>query len=438
MSHEPVERRDAEAACAADGSGKPRLRDVLGPGLITGASDDDPSGIATYSQVGAQFGYSLGWSLVVTYPLMTAVQMISARIGRTTGKGIAGIMREHFPRWLLVAVVLPLLVANIINIGADLGAMADATRLIAGGPQLVYLVAFAVLSTALQVFMRYERYVALLKWLALVLLAYVATLMMVHIDWAEALYRLAVPELRFEQSYVVGLVAVLGTTISPYLFFWQASQEAADVKAMARRETLRSRPGQGAAALQRIRLDTMIGMGISNLIALAIVLTAAATLHGHGVSDIETSAQAAEALRPIAGAAAEFVFAAGIVGTGLLSIPVLAGSAAYAVAETFKWRIGLDRKPGDAKNFYAVIALATLLGAALNLSPLNPIQALYWSAVLNGVVAVPVLVVMMLIAARPAIMGRFTLTGWLRGLGWATTVVMALAVVGMVATAFRG
>jgi NRAMP (natural resistance-associated macrophage protein)-like metal ion transporter len=414
---------------------KPRLLSILGPGLVTGASDDDPSGIATYSQVGAQFGYGLTWTMLFTYPLMSAVQMISARIGRTTGRGIAGILRQHYPNWVLLGIVLPLLCANTINIGADLGAMADATRLIVGGPQFLYVLLFAVLSTVLQVFMPYTRYVAILRWLTLVLFAYVITLFMVKVPWSEALIRLVVPKVAWSKDYLTSIVAVLGTTISPYLFFWQASQEAEDARERPRRQILKRAPEQGEAALTRIELDTLAGMGISNLIALAIIITTAATLNVSGVSDIETSAQAADALRPIAGSMAEIIFALGIVGTGLLAVPVLAGSAAYAIGEARKWPVGLARQPMEAKAFYTTLAIATLVGMGLNVTPMNPIKALYWTAVINGIVSVPVMAMMMLMAAEPKIMGPFVVAGWLKVLGWASTVIMA-AVAAMLVTSF--
>jgi NRAMP (natural resistance-associated macrophage protein)-like metal ion transporter len=406
----------------------------LGPGLITGASDDDPSGIATYSQAGAQFGYALTWTMLFTYPLMTAVQMVSARMGRTTGRGLAGNLRQHCPPWLLTSVVMLLLVANAINIGADLGAMADASRLVLGGPQVLYVLLFASVCIALQVFLQYARYVSVLKWLTLFLFAYVATLFMVKVSWAEVAERLVVPEVNWDKDYLTTIVAVLGTTISPYLFFWQASQEAEDVRTLPARQILKRAPEQGEGALNRIHLDTFIGMGFSNLIALAIMITAAATLHANDITNIQTSAQAAEALRPIAGSLAETIFALGVIGTGLLSVPVLAGSAAYAVGEARKWPTGLARQPMEAKAFYAVICIATFVGMIMNFTPVDPIRALYWSAVINGVVAVPVMAIMMWLAAAPKVMGEFAVTGWVKALGWAATAVMTVAVLAMLAT----
>ncbi len=398
---------------------------ILGPGLITGASDDDPSGIATYSQVGAQFGYAIGWTLVVSLPLMAAIQEISARIGRVTGHGIAGNVRRCYPPALLRVIVALLVVANVINLGADLGAMGEALRLLVGGPAHLYVVALAATCVALQVFMRYARYVAILKWSTLSLLAYAAAVMVIDVPWREVAHGLVVPRVSWQSEYLLAIVAVLGTTISPYLFFWQASQEAEDENGLAgKRLTARQAP----AELQRIRIDTTIGMGLSNLVALFIMITTAATLHAHGMTDILTSAQAAEALRPLAGPFAFVVFAAGIIGTGMLAVPVLAGSAAYALGEAFGWPIGLARLPRDAKAFYATIAVATGIGTLGNFVALDPIKALFWSAVLNGIVAVPVMVVMMRIAMLPKVMGRFTLPRPLWAMGWLSTAAMAATV----------
>ena len=418
------------------GTSKPRLLDTLGPGLITGASDDDPSGIATYSQAGAQFGYTLSWTMLLTYPLMAAVQMISGRIGRTTGRGLAGNLRQHYPNWLLQTFVALLAAANIINIGADRGAMADSTSLVLGGSKTFYVALFGVVCIGLQVLLQYTRYVSYLKWLTLALLAYVATLFMVDVHWGEALRQFVWPSITWKTEYIQTIVAVFGTTISPYLLFWQASQEAEDIRAVPERQVLKRAPEQGPDAIKRIELDTLIGMGVSNLIALAIILTTAATLNVSGVTDIETSAQAAEALRPIADNYAATMFALGVLGTGLLAIPVLAGSAAYAIGEARKWPIGLTRQPKEAKAFYATIVMATLVGILLNFAPINPIKALYWCAVINGIVAVPVMGLMMLMVANAKIMGEFTIGGWLTGLGWIATAVMAAAAVAMGVTYF--
>ena len=411
-----------------------RIAGQLGPGLITGASDDDPSGIATYSQAGAQLGFSISWTMLLTYPLMTAIQQISAQIGRTTGRGIAGNIRLHYPNWLLQSIVALVFVANTINIGADLGAMADSMRLLIGGPALLYVVMFGALCAVLQVFIEYNRYVFVLKWLTLALFAYVGTLAVVKIPWTEALYGLFIPTFAPDVAFWTTVVAVLGTTISPYLFFWQAAQEVEDIRAVAERKPLVKKPQQGPNAMQRIRIDTYLGMAFSNLIALAIIITTAATLHASGVTQVETSGQAAEALRPLAGPLAFSLFALGIVGTGLLAVPVLAGSAAYAVAEARRWRLGLWRKPKDAPFFYATLALATVMGIVLNFSPINPIRALYYSAVINGVVAVPVMIILMHMTANPKVMGKFRVSDGLRVLGWLSTFIMFFAALAMVVT----
>jgi NRAMP (natural resistance-associated macrophage protein)-like metal ion transporter len=413
---------------------KPRLITVLGPGLITGASDDDPSGIATYSQAGAQFGFAVSWTLLFSFPLMTAIQEISARIGRTTGRGIAANIRIHYPNWILQAIVLLVLVANTINIGADLGAMGDALGLLVGGPALVYVVAFGIFCAGLQIYIPYESYARVLRWLTLSLFTYFGTVLVVHIPWGEFARGFFIPTVKADAAFWTAVVAILGTTISPYLFFWQASQEVEETRRVAERKPLIRAPEQGKSALERIRLDTYIGMALSNLVALAIMVTTAATLHVAGVTSIETSTQAAEALRPVAGPFAFTVFTLGIVGTGLLAVPVLAGSAAYALAEARRWPEGLARKPKSAKAFYATIAMATLVGTLINFSALNPIKALYWSAVINGVVAVPVMAIMMIMTTREKIMGQFVVVGLLRAVGWIATAVMAAAVVGMVIT----
>lgn len=425
---------DSTAEAAPGGRGRGRLWKLLGPGLITGASDDDPSGIATYSQVGAQYGFGMAWLMLFSYPLMVAIQEISARIGRVTGHGIAGNIRQHYSSGLLRLIVGLLLLANVINLGADLGAMGDTLALIVGGPSRVYVVGFAVACAWLEIVSRYDRYVAVLKWTTLSLLAYVATVLVVRVPWGEVAYRTLVPTLAWEKDYVVGVVAVLGTTISPYLFFWQSSEEAEDERTTPGAAPLLEAPGQAPAELRRMRLDTCIGMGYSNLISLFIIITTAATLHVHGVTDIASSAQAAEALRPIAGPFAFAVFAAGIIGTGLLAVPVLAGSAAYAVGEALEWPTGLGRRPFEAKAFYATIAAATLIGIGINFVPLDPIKALFWSAVINGVIAVPLMAVMMLMTARPAVMGRFTLPLPLLLMGWLATAVMAATVFAMIWT----
>ncbi len=414
-----------------------RLLNALGPGLITGASDDDPSGIATYSQAGAQFGFAISWTMLLSYPLMTAIQEISARIGRTTGRGIAGNIRQCYPGWLVHVIVALLVVANTINIGADLSAMGDAVNFLVGGPPLLHVIVLAAICAALQIFISYARYASALRWLTLALFSYFATVMTVNVPWAEVARGLFIPTLSSDVAFWTMVVAILGTTISPYLFFWQASQEVEDLRASPNRETLRKAPQQFPAAVERIRIDTWLGMAFSNLVALAIIITTAATLHAGGVTDIQTSAEAAKALEPVAGPFASMVFALGIMGTGLLAVPVLAGSAGYALGEAFRWPVGLDRRPGRAKGFYATIALATMIGAALNFMGFSPIKALFWSAVINGVVSVPVMVIMMLIAGNRKIMGRFPVTGALRCVGWAATAAMALAALAMLVTSLR-
>ena len=404
----------------------------LGPGLITGASDDDPSGIGTYSQAGAQLGFGIGWTMLFTYPLMVAIQEISARIGRTTGHGIAGNLCRHYPNWLLYGIVALLFLANTINIGADLVAMGAALQLLIGGPSTLYVVASGTVCALAIIFMNYARYVTLLKWLTLTLFAYVAALFAAHVPWGEALVGILVPRITWSAEFFTTLVAIFGTTISPYLFFWQASQEAEDQRVNPAEKPLVKAPHQAPEAFERIRADTLVGMAFSNIIALSIIVTTAATLNKAGITNIETSAQAAEALRPIAGDFAFIVFALGIIGTGLLAVPVLAGSAAYAVGEACKWPVGLARKPKQATAFYATLTAATVLGMGIVWTPLDPIKALYWSAVINGVVAVPVMTVMMLMTARQKVMGKFTIEGWLRWLGWAATAAMALCVFGMI------
>lgn len=412
----------------------PKLLQIMGPGLITGASDDDPSGIATYSQAGAQFGFEMGWTLLLTYPLMCAIQQISAEIGRVTGRGLAGNLRQHYPRWLLYGIVALLIVANTINIGADLGAMAAALKLLIDGPALVYVAVFAVVSVLLEIFLRYSRYVSVLKWLTLSLFAYVGTVFVVGVPWGSVARHLVVPNISLQADYLTVVVAVFGTTISPYLFFWQAGEEVEDVQERPEAKPLLDAPNQAPAEFERIRIDTYVGMGFSNLIALFIMLTTAATLNAHGITDIQTSAQAAEALRPLAGRFAFTIFALGIIGTGLLALPVLAGSAAFALGEALDWPVGLARKPRQARAFYATIAAATVVGALLNFTAMDPVRALFWSAVLNGVVAVPVMVMMVVMAVRPQVMGEFVIGRALKSMGWLATAAMALAAFGMFAT----
>jgi NRAMP (natural resistance-associated macrophage protein)-like metal ion transporter len=412
---------------------KPRLLEVLGPGLVTGAADDDPSGIATYSQAGAQFGFQLGWTLLLTYPLMVVIQAICARIGRTTGVGIAGNVRKHYPGWLLYAVVGALMFANVCNIGADLGAMAEAARLlIPAVPAWTFLVVLASVCGGGQIFMRYKRYVAILKWLTLSLFSYFAVLCVVRVPWSEFFVGLVWPHLTLDKNLWLMVAAIFGTTISPYLFFWQAAQEVEDTKTEPIRQPLLRRPKQGERALARIRLDTVVGMAISNMVALAIMATSAATLHGLKDRDIESAAQAAEALRPLAGSFAFALFSLGIIGTGLLAVPVLAGSAAYSLGEARRWPVGLSRQPKQAKAFYATIALATILGAVANLAHISPIKALVWSAVLNAIAAVPIMAVLIQMGSSAVVMGEFTISRRSRIVGWMATLIMGVASLGFI------
>jgi NRAMP (natural resistance-associated macrophage protein)-like metal ion transporter len=400
----------------------------LGPGLITGAADDDPSGIATYSQGGAQYGFGTLWTLLITYPLMVGIQVISARIGCVTGNGLAANLTKTNSRGVTLTLVTLLLVANTINIGADLAAMADAVRLVVGGPRHIYAVALGMTCLLLQVFIPYQRYVGILKWLTLTLFAYVGTVFASHVPWGEVLHGTFVPKFEFSQNYLLLIVAIFGTTISPYLFFWQAGQEVEELKLQREGASLRHQPEDAQHHLRRINIDTMLGMAFSNIIAFFIMLTTAVTLYTHGMHDIQTSAQAAEALRPIGGEFTFILFAGGIIGTGMLAVPVLAGSAAYAVAETFRWPSGLGLELKAAKDFYAIIALATMVGVLLDFSPIDPVKALLWSAVINGVISVPLMIAMMRIATQQRIMGRFVIGIRLKWLGWLATGVMAFTV----------
>ena len=406
----------------------------LGPGLITGASDDDPSGIGTYSQAGAQLGFGIGWTMLFTYPLMAAIQEIAARIGRVTGHGVVGNVRRTYPATVVWFLIVFLFVANTINIAADLAAMADALKLLVGGFSLLYVVAFGTLSVLAQIFFDYDRYVRVLKWLTLCLFAYVIAAVIVHVPWVEALTGVFIPKISWDGAFLTTLVAILGTTISPYLFIWQSSQEAEEQRIDKDKKPLKHDSTGTQEEFRRIRLDTMVGMGISNFIALAIIITTAATLHDKGITDIQTSAQAAEALKPVAGAFAELIFALGIIGTGLLAIPVLAGSTAYAVGEGRKWPVGLSRKPKQAVAFYSIIAVSVGLGIGLNFTSIDPIKALYWSAVVNGVLAAPVMVLLMLLVRKRDVMGKHVVRGWLYWLGWISTSAMAFCIVGMLAS----
>ncbi len=419
-----------------DGSrfGIVRLLLALGPGLITGAADDDPSGIATYSQVGAKFGYGMLWVMPFSYPLMAVIQEISARIGRVTGAGIAANIRRHYPKPILYGMVSLLLVANIFNLGADIGAMGAAAKLFLPGPVWAYILLLGGVSLLLQIAVPYTKYVPYLKWLTLALFAYIATAIVVGEPRWQAIRATFWPSIRWNSDYFTALIAVFGTTISPYLFFWQASEEAEDVGVNAKDKPLRQAPKQAPVQFERIKVDTYIGMAFSNTVAFFIILTAAVTLHTHGILDIQTADQAAKALEPLAGRFAFLLFAAGIVGTGMLAVPVLAEAAAYAVGEAFQWTASLEKKPRQAARFYATIGAATVIGLVLNFIHLNPIKALFWSAVLNGVVAVPVMSLMMVLTQNAKVMGKFILPLYLRIGGWIATAVMVIASLGMILT----
>jgi NRAMP (natural resistance-associated macrophage protein)-like metal ion transporter len=405
----------------------------LGPGLVTGAADDDPSGIGTHSQVGAQFGYGLSWTFLFSFPLMVAIQEVAAEIGRVTGAGIARNMRRHYPRPLLVLMVGLLLIANIVNLGADLAAMGAAVGLLIGGPIGLYTLLFGLFCIIVEVALSYERYSSVLKWATLSLFAYVAVVIVAQVPWGEALTSLVVPRIEWTGAYATAVVAILGTTISPDLFFWQAGQEIEEQK-RHKVKPLCITPKEAGPELKRIRIDTLTGMAFSSIVSLAIVFATAATLHANGIRDIETSAQAAEALRPIAGNFAFALFALGIIGTGLLAVPVLAGSAAYAVTEMFGMAGSLDAKPSKARLFYGTIAVTTLLGVSLQYVGIDPARALYWAAVVNGVLAAPLMAMMMLIVRNPRAMGRLTLGRRATITGWIATGVMAVATIVFFAT----
>jgi NRAMP (natural resistance-associated macrophage protein)-like metal ion transporter len=415
----------------------PRVKQ-LGPGLITGAADDDPSGIATYSQAGAQFGNNMLWTVLFTYPLMVGIQMVSARLGFFTGKGLAANVKAVFPRPILYGIVGLLLAANTINIAADIAAMGEALKLLLGGSAHLYSVGFGLICLAMQVYLRYDAYVRYLKWLTLALLAYVAVAFTLHVEWSAVTREMLLPRLALNHDTITIIVAVFGTTISPYLFFWQAAQEMEEVRSLSGplggNATLPHSAEFARKHMRRIRWDTYVGMGFSNLIAFFIILSAAATLHAAGIVDIQTSAQAAEALRPLGGPAVFLLFSLGIIGTGMLAVPVLAGSAAYAVAESFDWQSGMDRKLQEARGFYGIIGVATVGGVLLNFTSLDPVRALVWSAEINGIIAVPIMAVMMLLASRRDVMGEFVIRPRLRRLGWAATAVMAITVAAMIGT----
>ena len=407
----------------------------LGPGLITGAADDDPSGIGTYSQVGAEFGYGLSWTLLFSLPFMTVIQDVAAQIGSVTGRGIAANLRRHYPRPLLWAAVVLLLFANIINLGADLSAMGAVMQMLLGGDLVAYTLGFGLLCVVLEIFLNYRQYASVLKFTTLSLFAYVAVVLIVHLPWGEALKGVLVPHVEWTTAFATGFVAILGTTISPYLFFWQAAQEIEEEK-RSHSKALYVSPRKAGPELKRIRQDTLIGMSFSNVVAIFIVFAAAATLHTRGITTIQTANQAAQALQPVAGRYAFLLFALGIVGTGMLAVPVLAGSAAYAVSEMLGRPASLDSRPMKARLFYGTIAATTLAGALLESIGVNPVRALYWSAVINGVLAAPLMALMMLIVTNPRAMGHLTLGRRGTILGWAATAVMILATILFFASLF--
>ena len=410
----------------------------LGPGLITGAADDDPSGIATYAQAGAQAGTGMLWTLLLTLPLMIAIQLVSARLGRVSGAGVVANIRRHHSPWLAYAFVALVTVANIINVGADIAAMGDSVRLLLGGSTAWYACAFAVVTLALQVWIPYRRYARYLQWMALSLLAYVATAIVVKVDWAHALHDTVVPRLQWSQDYVMTLIAVFGTTISPYLFVWQAAGEVEETRLAEGEAPLKEAPWQAEQQFARIQLDTTVGMVVSAAIAFCIMLTAAYALHPHGITQIRTCAEAAQALKPVAGRFAQALFALGVIGTGLLAVPVLAGSAAYAAAEAFRWRSSLEAAPARAPKFYLFLALVMVVATAMVFLPVEPFRLLYWSAVLNGVAATPVMVILQLMSRIKAVMGPFRSSTLLHGTAWAATLCMCASTLLFFALALQG
>lgn len=403
----------------------------VGPGLITGAADDDPSGVVTYSQAGAQFGLNMLWTMPLAWPLMSAVQSMCARIGRVTGKGLAANIKGSFPPAVLYGVVLLLLIANTLNIAADVAAMGDVAGLVTGFNRHLMTVGFVLGTLLLQVLLPYHRYISYLKWLTLSLLAYAAVLFTVHVPWTETALRTVWPTLTFNRAAATMVVALFGTTISPYLFFWQASEEVEDMQAAAAAIPLAQSPAVAQAELRRIQWDSWSGMLFSNLTAFFIILATAVTLHASGVTDINSAAQAADALLPLAGRFAYILFASGILGVGLIGVPVLAGSGAYALSEAIGWRSGLELKARDARGFYAVIAVSVLAGLGIQYLPISPMKALFWSSVINGLVAVPLLVIVLLLVSRKSVMGKFTAGRSTLLLGWIATAIMAAAAVWM-------
>ena len=421
----PVPNKDREA-------GAIRLfLKKLGPGLVTGASDDDPSGIATYSQIGARFGYGLLWTMLLSYPLMAAIQEISARIGRVTGCGIAANLRKSYPKPLLYSVLVVMSIANVFNLAADIGAMGAALQLLFPGNISVFTVTCGIGSLIAVVLIPYSIYAKYLKWLTVSLFTYVGVVFFVQLPWSAVLHATLIPHIQLKKAYLTALIAVLGTTISPYLFFWQASQEVEEVKNNRGEKSLKRAPIQAKQQLGRIRIDTYVGMAFSNIVAFFIILTTASTLHVHGITEISSSAQAASALEPLAGRFAFVLFVCGIVGTGLLAIPVLAASAAYGIGEACRWEISLERTPAHAGRFYAVVSAATLIGVSLNFLRIDPLRALFWAAILNGVVAAPLMAVIMTMASNQRVMGKFVIPSYLKGMGWVATGVMLCVCLGV-------
>ncbi len=410
-----------------------RLLARLGPGLITGASDDDPSGIGTYSQAGAAFGFATLWTAIVTLPLMIVVQHICAKIGMCSGQGLAGVLREYYPRWLLYPTVLGLVIANTINAGADIAAISAAINMFVPIPISAMVIPIAIAIVVLQIWGSYRLIVKIFKWLTLSLFAYVIAAFLAHPNWSEVIRATFMPQIQFTGQYLTTIVAILGTTISPYLFFWEASEEVEEEKSEGR-ETVAQRIGATDKEIKKEKIDTITGMIFCNVVFYFVIVSAGATLHVTGQTNIQSATEAAQALRPLAGNLATVLFAIGLIGAGLLAIPVLTGSAAYAVAETFGWRSGLDEKPRHAKKFYGIIALSTLVGVGIDFLGINPITALFWTAVINGVVAPPLLVVVMLVANNKKAMGPRTNGVFTNIMGWLAAAVMFAAAIGMFIT----
>ncbi len=407
---------------------------MLGPGLTTGASDDDPSGIATYSQTGAQYGFQLLWLSAWTFPLMGVVQEMCARIGLVTGRGLAGNIKVFFPRKVLYTCTILLFIANTINIGADIGAMAKAAQLLKPDLSFSYLViGFTLLSLMLQIFTPYVRYARYLKWLALVLLSYVAAALLAKLDWSTVLSSAVQPSIEFSQDQILLICAILGTTISPYLFFWQTSSEVEEKISQGKTTVLQRKTGVTKNDMRSMRIDVWSGMFLSNLVMFFIIAACGGILHANGITNIESASQAAEALRPFAGDATFFLFAIGIIGTGLLAIPVLAGSSSYALAESFGWKEGLNRKLGQAYAFYGVIIISMLVGLAINFLNIDPFKALIYAAVANGIVAPVILLLIVLIASNRKVMGHWTNSKHTSLIGWSTVAVMTVSGVAAIA-----